>query len=549
MLQTDIATIRALERTSSQPLPDVVQDPSTASVYVSLADQAVRKVNKSMLTRSISSSPRRSSVTDEVTTNTHQTRARTRARNATPERELDGGESGRSGHAKAKAGLTDGSSHSQDSRNTGIYTASFARDQSPLFGLEQDDGTRGELWQSGTLLSDMIPDIMVSPVYVTSDAGPSFDLARYMTEPYSTASDSWSEVTKAPDDLYPFASAGPSVSPLPVVGPDASPSLLQHRASAFDSTLESPLEVPLDSPAGSSDYHHSPFDAGALVSPSAQDYSPLFASPKRRGLDGTPVDDSLYDLFPDLRLSNPSSTVFEHSGADGVAQPTPAVPAGPSSRLKFNVSSLPALPFSSSSSSAALVGDSGHVPEDTKPEIPLDEEDSREDSDQAELELDLKDEHYVPERSIATESASTRKTRKRKHQDTGLQDKDTDKRVYHGPRTYAAAPTVPIDAPIQPRKWKGESRTSRKLLPKAIVKTISSQRWRASSVSEGSPESGEIDEETKVMIDTRRAQNTIAARKSRERKAAYLAGLEDAVERLSEENEQLKERLRAAGLE
>ncbi|ORY78044.1 hypothetical protein BCR35DRAFT_266974, partial [Leucosporidium creatinivorum] len=83
---------------------------------------------------------------------------------------------------------------------------------------------------------------------------------------------------------------------------------------------------------------------------------------------------------------------------------------------------------------------------------------------------------------------------------------------------------VPLEAPIQPRKWRGESRTSRKVLPKAIAKTISSQRRRNTSVGVNDDEADEIDDETKQEVDEKRKQNTLAARKSRQRKAEYLAG-------------------------
>jgi hypothetical protein len=84
---------------------------------------------------------------------------------------------------------------------------------------------------------------------------------------------------------------------------------------------------------------------------------------------------------------------------------------------------------------------------------------------------------------------------------------------------------VPQDAPIQPRKYRTPSATSRKELPA----TFARKRARTSGLGEDEPSVGpSLSEED--AITAKRLQNTLAARRSRKRKLEYQRELEDAIE-------------------
>ena len=84
---------------------------------------------------------------------------------------------------------------------------------------------------------------------------------------------------------------------------------------------------------------------------------------------------------------------------------------------------------------------------------------------------------------------------------------------------------VPHDAPIQPRKYRIPSATSRKELPA----TFARKRARTSTPGEEEPTVGPTLSEEDA-IKTKRLQNTLAARRSRKRKLEYQRELEDAIE-------------------
>lgn len=100
---------------------------------------------------------------------------------------------------------------------------------------------------------------------------------------------------------------------------------------------------------------------------------------------------------------------------------------------------------------------------------------------------------------------------------------------------------IPVDAPIQDRKYASESATSRKELPAVFAR----KRKRASA---------ELDEEEEDIlaapptvaelsaIETKRRQNTLAARRSRKRKLEYQRELESAMENLRAETDAWKHR-------
>lgn len=100
---------------------------------------------------------------------------------------------------------------------------------------------------------------------------------------------------------------------------------------------------------------------------------------------------------------------------------------------------------------------------------------------------------------------------------------------------------VPMDAPIQQRKYVTPSATSRKEVPTAWLK-----KKRARSQAFG--EDDELEEEINLdpgdmdAIEAKRRQNTLAARRSRKRKLEYQRELETAVEREKDEKEMWRQR-------
>jgi hypothetical protein len=125
---------------------------------------------------------------------------------------------------------------------------------------------------------------------------------------------------------------------------------------------------------------------------------------------------------------------------------------------------------------------------------------------------------------------------------------------------------VPVDAPIQNRKYVTSSATSRKELPAAFLKSQKRKRSRAQAFGDeeaaqiqlqaesspfhtaGSPEVEEhppLNATDKELIEWKRRQNTLAARKSRKRKLEHQQFLESRVKDLESENEMLKVRAEA----
>ncbi|KAK0504406.1 hypothetical protein EDD18DRAFT_1133503 [Armillaria luteobubalina] len=96
---------------------------------------------------------------------------------------------------------------------------------------------------------------------------------------------------------------------------------------------------------------------------------------------------------------------------------------------------------------------------------------------------------------------------------------------------------VPLDAPTQPRRYVIPSATSRKEVPATFA------RKRSRSEALGGDEEDELeppppDATDRQMIEYKRRQNTLAARKSRKRKLEHQQQLEDRVETLTLEVEQ-----------
>lgn len=96
---------------------------------------------------------------------------------------------------------------------------------------------------------------------------------------------------------------------------------------------------------------------------------------------------------------------------------------------------------------------------------------------------------------------------------------------------------VPFDAPIQTRKYRLPSSTSRKELPA----TFARKRARTQGPGEDDGEPGPTLSEEDA-IKNKRLQNTLAARRSRKRKLEYQRELEDAIEAERKEKEMWRAR-------
>ena len=99
---------------------------------------------------------------------------------------------------------------------------------------------------------------------------------------------------------------------------------------------------------------------------------------------------------------------------------------------------------------------------------------------------------------------------------------------------------VPVDAPIQPRKYVMPSQTSRKELPATFA------RKRARSQAFGEDDGDDVADGPTLSeedaIKAKRLQNTLAARRSRKRKLEYQRELEDALEAERQDKEMWKAR-------
>ncbi|TIA74390.1 hypothetical protein E3P92_01252 [Wallemia ichthyophaga] len=104
---------------------------------------------------------------------------------------------------------------------------------------------------------------------------------------------------------------------------------------------------------------------------------------------------------------------------------------------------------------------------------------------------------------------------------------------------------VGMSDPIQPRKYSSASATSRKKVPAAFESRVEGNSKKRSR--------GTVDDvpsDVQDAIESKRRQNTLAARKSRERKRNELSYLESQVEQLVEKNAHLTSRIECvAGLE
>lgn len=109
----------------------------------------------------------------------------------------------------------------------------------------------------------------------------------------------------------------------------------------------------------------------------------------------------------------------------------------------------------------------------------------------------------------------------------------------------ASTPLVPIDAPIQPRSYLTPSATSRKRKTTAVERELAKRGCAPASKGEATPIVEEpIPSDLVAAVERKRLQNTLAARKSRQRKQERLGELEERNRELEEENDGLKQRVK-----
>jgi len=111
-------------------------------------------------------------------------------------------------------------------------------------------------------------------------------------------------------------------------------------------------------------------------------------------------------------------------------------------------------------------------------------------------------------------------------------------------KNLTPAALVPLDAPTQPRKYLMPSATSRKELPAVFAKKRARSQAFADEDDELRDDQHPLPPNAteKEQIEWKRRQNTLAARKSRQRKLQHQLELENAVERLTVEKETWKVR-------
>lgn len=338
----------------------------------------------------------------------------------------------------------------------------------------------------------------------------------------------------------------PAVAPAPLAYPDLNApgsvpyvplsfDRVQDRHAAFDASLGSPL---LDDP-------FSPVDADAdadRYAPSAWDGSPTMtdvdeASPAwgERALEPGPVDDAASSglrLFGQLSvgptdmeaLLDPASKAVAAEAEQApraayspVIAPTPLAdlavsPCAPLPPLAL----LPPLPLPAPAADVNKVAQE----EEQKPApAPV----------------------SAPAPPAVSPARSTRSTRSRRSTSTSASGPGSPAPISSSSSAAAAtaaydpsAPRVALDAPIRPRTYHTESRTSAKPIPRNLLL----KRSRAVARGEADvPEDDELVDEA----ERRRRANTLAARASRLRKKEEVEGLRRRVDELEEENERLRE--------
>lgn len=298
-----------------------------------------------------------------------------------------------------------------------------------------------------------------------------------------------------------------------------------------DSLLDSPLDLEL-SPASS--FATSPFDFGHPASSGSEFTSPL--------LDGS-FDSPLVESYPITSVANDMPSLFapapsSFTGAGGIDLAALASSIG---------LSLPPLPSFAPAPAPMM--------EDIKPVIP-----SSLPVELARTESTLFD---IPsaESTPAQTAAQRRKTAAqiKKEAAASLEEKPFKRDKFTGIRN-TKKPPVAYDAPTLPKNYLTESATSKKRAGSAKVAASVSKRARseasvtpapapAPELPQAQPEpinEDNLDDDQLAAIELKRRSNTLAARRSRARKAAYIQELKDEIDRLKQLNEALQGELGVA---
>jgi hypothetical protein len=111
------------------------------------------------------------------------------------------------------------------------------------------------------------------------------------------------------------------------------------------------------------------------------------------------------------------------------------------------------------------------------------------------------------------------------------------------------AAMVPLEAPTQPRNYYTESKTSRKVLPAAFANKTRKRSREDAGFGVDEDDESVLTPDLEDAISAKRRQNTLAARKSRARKAETARQQEEVITALMEENQQLREEVEQLRME
>ncbi|GAA5931419.1 hypothetical protein JCM1841_001662 [Sporobolomyces salmonicolor] len=416
-----------------------------------------------------------------------------------------------------------------------------------------------DLWTSTWAWDVPLPLSLAVPnadVYTTSSSAPGdFDLFTYLDPDKvvsSQASDGESTTATAGVPLFDalrFDPASMNVNMTSTSATSTSPSFFdpQARAFALDSSLQSPLgESPfLPALSPTSEGQWSPdLDLGEVeFSPSATT-SPLLFDVGLLGLGGsggvggprlpplppifsphgsaTAISDAGLCFLPplpvDQQQQQQQQTLFSPVLTSKDYQDLLASVGAPEHQVKAEQQS-PYLPAEHAFAPAPDATPAASNPASAE-STPSHEQDDADDGDE-----------YLPSPSHARFRSARSTCGTRASSSSSSYSADPRSTSASTRRSYAP-PTVPLDAPIQPRKYQTVSRTSKKAVPKALAK----QAERAAARGESLDRS-----ELEMEADRRRAANTLAARESRKRKAEEKRMLEEENERLRGLVEELRE--------
>ncbi|GAA5984916.1 hypothetical protein JCM10908_002449 [Rhodotorula pacifica] len=310
---------------------------------------------------------------------------------------------------------------------------------------------------------------------------------------------------------------------------------------ATDSSFSSPFLVDFEGDFSSSSASVSPVLASDFAPPtttSTASYPSLFApmaavAPIPSEIDMAALASSLGVTLPPLSAAPPSSSAW-------APPPPPAAPAP--------VHQVPTLSF---------IPEEAEEEEDVKPNVAdlivVDAPAPASKKRKTVAELKAEAEALIPALPFSSSASSSSSSSASPAPETTKRDKFTGIR-------NTKKPPVAYDAPTLPKNYYTESATSKKRASPSSSSSSSSSSKRARSASlvptpaevslpsaqpEPIPED-EFDESQLSAIELKRRQNTLAARRSRARKSAYITELKDEIEELRRKNEELMRQLSEA---